>query len=111
MYYVYAHVDPVTEEVLYIGKGTDGRAWMISRRGTGHSEYLYEFVSDHGRGSYVRIIADEMEHEDALILEKGLIALNQPGLNSRFDLLHDDDALDYKEVLDETEILWKPPVI
>ena len=111
MYYVYAHVDPITEELLYIGKGKDGRAWGISSRKPGHEEYLEGFVRDHGRGSYVRIIVDHLDESEAFILEKGMIAMNQPSLNSRFDRLHDDDALDYKEALADAEVLWKPPVL
>lgn len=30
-YYVYTHHDPVTHELMYIGKGSGGRAWDVSR--------------------------------------------------------------------------------
>lgn len=111
MYYVYAHVDPKTEEVLYIGKGTDSRAWCIQSRGPGHQEYLESFVRDHGRGSYVRIIFDHLDESEALILEKGLICMNQPSLNVRRAPLVDEDPLDYKEAKSSNEVLWRPPVI
>ena len=112
MYYVYAHVDPTTEELLYIGKGKDGRAWVIDRRGAGHEDLLWSFVSSHGRGSYVRIIADHLAEDDALFLERCLVAMNQPAMNTALrQPPADDESLDYADLLAEINIQWKPPVI
>ena len=35
-YYVYQHKHPVTEEILYIGKGSGGRAWRMGGRKPEH---------------------------------------------------------------------------
>lgn len=39
MYYVYAHKDPTTKEIVYIGKGKGGRAWDVTRCRSQHKEH------------------------------------------------------------------------
>ena len=106
MYYIYAHVHPITEELLYVGKGTDARAWSIKDRGCGHHEILEALIEDYGRGSYVRIVADDLEEDNALSIEKGLIALNQPSMNTRRLDMRGYDDLDYREAIEATQLLW-----
>ena len=111
MYYVYAHVAPDNGELLYIGKGHDARAWTKKGRKPGHVETLELLEKEHGRGSYVKIIADYLDEEDAYLLEKGLIWMNQPSMNDQRHELKDDAVLDYRELYDGIEWLWRPPVI
>jgi hypothetical protein len=35
-YYVYLYIDPITRQVFYVGKGTGGRAWVLSGRSKEH---------------------------------------------------------------------------
>ncbi len=108
MYYVYAHINPENDGLLYIGKGTDGRAWDIYTRGRGHKETLQAYVLSHGRGSYVRIIADNLENEHALMLEKRLIHECQPPFNNTKPVLSEADELDWKDDAHLIDILWNP---
>ena len=108
MYYVYAHVNPETEALLYIGKGTDGRAWKISCRKAGHLETLENYVSEHGRGSYVRIIADDLESDEAFTIERQLIWECKPPFNSRITQPDTEQELDWKDLQEDLKILWKP---
>lgn len=108
MYYVYAHVNPETEALLYIGKGTDGRAWKISGRQPGHLEALENYVSEHGRGSYVRIIADDLEESESLIVEKQFIWECKPPFNSQVYRPNPEQELDWKDLQEDLKILWKP---
>lgn len=39
-YYVYLHIDPETKEIVYIGKGSGGRAWDVTRDRNHHIEHL-----------------------------------------------------------------------
>lgn len=38
LFYVYTHTDPITELVVYIGKGCHGRAWDVTRCRGQHKE-------------------------------------------------------------------------
>jgi len=111
MYYVYAHVAPDNGELLYIGKGTDARAWTKKGRKLGHVETLEILEKEFGRGCYVKIIVDNLDESDALLLEKGLIWMNQPAMNGHRYELKDDEILDYRDLYPEVEWLWRPPVI
>lgn len=37
IYYIYFHVIPETEEIVYIGKGSRGRAWHCAESNLGYS--------------------------------------------------------------------------
>jgi hypothetical protein len=38
-YYVYKHVDPITSEIVYVGKGCHGRAWDVTRARTENKDH------------------------------------------------------------------------
>lgn len=103
MYYVYAHVAPDNGELLYIGKGHDARAWTKKGRKPGHVETLDLLDKEFGRGAYVKIIVDELDEADALLLEKGLIWMNQPSMNEHRHELKDDEVLDYRDLYPNVE--------
>lgn len=48
MHYVYAHICPVTKDIIYIGHGTGARAWMFTEpfRAKNHAEYLVKLGED-----------------------------------------------------------------
>ncbi len=66
-YYVYGHYVSGSNEPFYIGKGKEQRAWV-----TQHRNFLWkEVVAEHRYE--VRIIQDNMNETDALLLETELI--------------------------------------
>jgi NUMOD3 motif len=44
-YYVYIYIDPRTSQVFYVGKGTGGRAWVLSGRSKEHLQWINEIKS------------------------------------------------------------------
>lgn len=66
-YYVYGHYILGSENPFYIGKGKEQRAWV-----TQHRNFLWkEIVAEHAYE--VRIIQNNMNEADALLLETKLI--------------------------------------
>jgi hypothetical protein len=66
-YYVYAHYISGSDEPFYIGKGKENRAWV-----TQHRNFLWkEVTTEHDYE--VRILQDNMNEPNALLLETELI--------------------------------------
>jgi hypothetical protein len=66
-YYVYFHVNSLTNEIFYVGKGNCNRAFAKTRRSDRWLNYVNKYKY------YVRIVKDGMTNEDALELESLLI--------------------------------------
>lgn len=90
--YVYLHKDPTTQKVVYVGKGSGQRAWMIrnSNRDAaryGHrSKQHYEWAKKLDSmgihlGQVVLIVAYPLTDENARALEKELIKKYNPIFN------------------------------
>ena len=75
--YVYYHIDANTDEVVYIGKGKNNRAWDFgdNQRNNKWSDYLLT------NKIKVRIIAANISDEEALAIESSLIKIINPLLN------------------------------
>lgn len=86
-YYVYTLVDPNTKEIFYVGKGSGGRAWVT--KGTRQPELDLKYRSLINLGytpdQFVVIVKRNLGNEEALALEKELIAKYPNTLNSPFD--------------------------
>ena len=88
MYYVYCHYDSNTNEIVYIGKGSGGRAWDArpTTRGNngGHNDHCgwicEKILSDE---PFVQIIASRILSSDALALERALKDKIKPKFNTR----------------------------
>ena len=63
-YYVYAHINPKTDEIFYIGKGEGQRAWSKNRE-----SYWQEYVKSIGGGYTVKILLDKLTEVKALDYE------------------------------------------
>lgn len=83
-YYVYQHIDPETDEVIYIGRGSGSRAWMYVHpfRSEEHSEYLEDLV-DRGYlpSDWVRIESRRLTKDESVLMEKKFLAEFRPRFN------------------------------
>ena len=79
-YYVYLHVDPKTDEVLYVGKGCGGRAWDVTRNRGGsleHMDYLISLCEEgYTPDDWVKIIHKNISEMEAFNKEKEYLHLN-----------------------------------
>jgi hypothetical protein len=73
-YYVYQHILEGT--VVYIGKGSGGRAWSKERVQQDHYEQLEQDNIE------VKIICSDLSEEEALAIERCLIKLRNPIFNT-----------------------------
>lgn len=83
-YYVYKHIDPVTEEIFYIGKGSMGRAWACGKSNNTKSNkgmrslkhYLWmQDLTKKGftPADWVVIVDQKLTNKEALNLEAKLV--------------------------------------
>jgi hypothetical protein len=74
IYYVYLHCDPVSNEIVYVGKGCYGRAWDVTRNRVGHPEHLAWLKQLSAKGylpsDWVEIISKNLSEAEAFSLEK-----------------------------------------
>jgi len=68
-YYVYAHLNPITKEVFYVGIGYGNRAW---NKWAGRNKFWENYVNKHG--FEVEIIANNITRKQAEKIEISLIA-------------------------------------
>jgi len=76
-YYVYYHINSETNEIVYIGKGKNDRAWRfnINQRNEQWHQYFENNQIE------VKIVVVDLLEEEALEIEKSLIKLKKPILN------------------------------
>lgn len=76
-FYVYAHIEPGTETIVYVGKGCYGRAWDVTRNRNGHSAHLDWMKKRSNEGylptDWVRILYKHLSEEEAFRLEKQVL--------------------------------------
>lgn|SRR5574343_605140 len=86
-YYVYIHVDPMTSSVVYVGKGTRGRAWVFSRDRSGgrKDDHFLWMLGLEAAGltpaNWVYIVDEGLSEKEALSVESTLIGLHDPVFN------------------------------
>ena len=87
IYYVYKHVDPRTDDLIYIGHGCRGRAWIHGSKKTclrsqEHLDHLEDMTSDGFIPSeWVKIEIQGLSKSDACQLEQELIRDLNPRYN------------------------------
>lgn len=73
-WYVYQHLDPETHEIVYVGHGTLGRAWDVSRNRNqhiDHQDWMYGLTSKgYIPSDWARILQANLTKEEARELEK-----------------------------------------
>lgn len=87
VYYVYKHVDPRNGELLYVGHGFKGRAWIHGSENTclrsqTHTELLDE-ITDQGYlpTDWVQILERGLTKKSACLVEQALIRELKPRFN------------------------------
>lgn len=87
IYYVYKHVDPRSDELLYIGHGARGRAWTNGSKKTAlrSQDHLAHLESMTYEGfipsDWVQIVQQGISKKDACIIEQALIRELNPTYN------------------------------
>ncbi len=83
-YYVYEHFHPETKKVVYIGKGTGGRAWSYGysksktqnrgNRTKEHQAWMNElFERGYTPDQFVRVVKRGLTNKEALSLELAML--------------------------------------
>lgn len=68
IYYLYFHLNPLTNQVFYIGIGTNKRAWEFNAR----NKHWLNYVNKYG-SPIVNIIESNLTKEEACVLEQQYI--------------------------------------
>ncbi len=121
-YYVYWHIDPNTDEVVYIGHGCKGRAWTHGSRKTAlrsqeHLDWLEEKNNQNFLPTdFVFILLKNLTKNEACAEEQNLIRTYNPRFNKPlgksllkinsedFELIQElrSNGLSYKKISEET---------
>jgi hypothetical protein len=85
-YYVYQHIDPDTQQVVYIGKGCGGRAWDVTRCRSQNKDHQDWMVSLCQKGfvpsDWVIICHKNLSEAESFLKETEWFHLNgQPKFN------------------------------
>lgn len=84
-YYVYTHHDPETHELMYIGKGSGGRAWDVTRcrnENPGHQKWMICLLENgYIPTDWVSIESKNLTEEQARNRELQLIHSNPSRFN------------------------------
>lgn len=107
-YYVYLHVDPETNQIQYVGKGSGARAWSLVGRSQEHIDWLTSMTNQGvSPDEFVIVVHSGLSEDRALQKEKQIIAkLNQEIL---FNLGHGAGTRNWLTPEQKTQIydLWK----
>lgn len=72
-HYVYLHIDPITRQVVYVGKGMKDRAWQLYNRKPCHKKWALD-LKLIGLEPIIKLVHVFKTEEDAYIREKMLIS-------------------------------------
>jgi hypothetical protein len=85
-YYVYLHKNPETDEIVYVGKGCHGRAWVVTR-GKKTSKNHQDWMKSMGEKGFIPcdwvvILQKNLTEHDAFKIETNWMHVNgQPKFN------------------------------
>jgi hypothetical protein len=77
--YVYVHVHPQrTDEVVYVGRGSDSRAWSSAHRSKAHLVWIREWQAlGYSPDQYVRVVFRGLTPQRAVKKEEQLLAFHR----------------------------------
>ena len=79
-YYTYCHREPISGEIVYIGKGKHGRAWDVTRARGQHKEHQEWMLHLSKEGyiprDWVHIGSTRLTEKEAFMLEKDWLHKN-----------------------------------
>ena len=87
IYYVYSHIDPRTDELIYVGHGCRGRAWIHGSKRTclrsqEHLDHLESMTLDGlVPTDWVYIVQQGLDKSSACQLEQEIIRSEKPKYN------------------------------
>lgn len=113
-YYVYTHRKPETNEVLYVGRGSGGRAWQTGashRCNPAHQDWLKAMMYQENitMANIVVIEASNLYFEDSVQIEKDLIEEFNPIFNRKMGVpfkLSEEDIKEARRVKDTQNITY-----
>lgn len=84
--YVYLHINPINNEVIYVGVGTKDRAWHYRVSMSRHKEHtkFLNYLTEQGHipSDWVEVVERGLSKEDARLVEKRLISKYNPTFNT-----------------------------
>lgn len=85
MYYVYAHINPETGAIVYLGKGCNERAWGNIKRSEEHSKFLRNlYEMDYIPDEWTIVLDRGLSEKEAYTLERHLIEEIRPIFNQEY---------------------------
>lgn len=81
IHYVYAHIK--NNEIVYIGKGKNARAWHTKRSNENHRKWIQESILNGTWGPAIKIFEAGLDSKEAVKLEKQLIKEHNPKYNTQ----------------------------
>lgn len=87
-FYVYLHVHPTTDKIMYVGYGSGGRGWVCSstsRKNKDHFDWIRNLLKDGKTpDQFVTVVKRDLSMKEADELERKLIKQHQPPFNRIF---------------------------
>ena len=74
IYYIYTHINPETNEIFYLGKGKNDRAYSKSGRNSGWREYTKPLLEKYEMEDIVHFVSLNLHEDDAYKYEKMYIS-------------------------------------
>lgn len=86
IYYVYGHY--LDNKLVYVGKGTNNRAWSGKRYNSDHQSWAHKQIMSNNWGNCVKILKSNLSSKEAYAEEKALIEELEPMWNSQSNKHH-----------------------
>ncbi len=80
--YVYTHIEPTSETVVYIGSGSKHSAWEKGHRNFNHNKWVEKLIQEgYIPNDWIRVVDKNLTIEEAHDLEITMISSLKPRFN------------------------------